>query len=69
MSADVIEFADHAKLHGNGARENVQRYFEAIGFGGLMPANTDGVCLPWIDHFLACMWLEGFKIVPLEPGD
>ena len=41
---------------GNGAREALM---------GCFPGMTEGMC----DSFLAKLWLDGFKIVPLDQGD
>jgi hypothetical protein len=46
---------------GNGAREKIIEYFEQEG----IPAE---VCPETTDHFIAWLWVEGFKIVPLT-GD
>jgi hypothetical protein len=43
------------KTHENIAREALLRYFEK---------DTSGV-----DHLLAWLWTEGFKIVPLDDED
>jgi hypothetical protein len=47
---------------GNGAREAMIATLENI---------PDGCWKPYehVDLILAHLWVEGFKVVPLEPGD
>jgi len=54
MTAQIIAFKPQTQP-GNGAREALTRDF------GLEPVEAD--------NMLACLWLAGFKIVPLDERD
>lgn len=47
---------------GNGAREKVKEYFEQEGIPDFAIDETT-------DHFLAWLWSEGFKIVPVKGNE
>jgi hypothetical protein len=48
---------------GNGAREALQRYFDEWPH---RPAARGELELRRVDHMLAWLWMQGFKVVPLE---
>lgn len=54
MSAALIQFPTPAPREGNGSLEVVRDYFESTAEA---------------DHFLANLWVSGFKVVPLEDSD
>ena len=55
MSDNVIKLGLY-RNPGNGAREALQRYFEGQQLAG-------------VDHLLAWLWINGFKVVPLDVKD
>lgn len=65
----VVDFETMKKtrkvLHpGNGAREAVDRYFAEQK----MVPHYDGK-MSETDYMLIWLWIEGFKVVPLGPGE
>ena len=52
MTDNVIKLSLY-RNPGNGARETLLRYFE-------------GQTMEGVDHLLAWLWIQGFKVVPLE---
>lgn len=60
--ANVIPFPE--KFRGNGAREALSRVLDAED--DLLSTNPP---LDLVDHLLAALWVEGYKVVPLEPDD
>jgi hypothetical protein len=63
--ADVIQLDEHRQPPnpGNGALEAVNRYLKAFPDLVAHTQADDG------SHFLAWLWQEGFKVVPVEPSD
>jgi hypothetical protein len=58
----IINLLEHQHRHkGNAAREALTEYFNETHNrpDDLTPA----------DHLIICLWLAGFKIVPLDPED
>ena len=54
----IVNLADY-RNKGNGAREALLKALGSAPFFEEMAA----------DHILASLWMAGFKVVPLEPGD
>lgn len=75
MTATLIQFPEQPPPNeGNGATRIVRDFFDNVYPACLMSrlqstpeqnaeAMHDG------DHFLACLWASGFKVVPLEESD
>lgn len=72
MPAQIIQFP--IPPTGNGAREVVKDYLERIHVARTLarcvadPVDV-AAALPDEDYFLAWLWSEGFKIVPLDDSD
>lgn len=81
MSGDVISFlrvkighSEDPTNPGNGALSAVRDYLERVNPARVMARSIlgkdeefEGIdALPDADHFLAWMWDQGFKIVPVE---
>lgn len=62
MTADVVNLSPY-RNPGNGAREALMRYTELPSVR-LEGGGDSGLCA--VDHLLARLWAEGFKIVPVE---
>lgn len=71
MTAEIVQFPEPPK--GNGAREVVRDYLDRVvparTMAKLFVSEFEGLdALPDVDHFLAWLWEQGFKIVPVgEP--
>jgi len=71
--ADIIKFPE--MLRGNGAREALERVLDAesdlyediIQSEGVRESDENHLSL--VDRLLTRLWIEGFKIVPVETND
>jgi len=72
MTAEIIDLpvVRVERIAGNGARETVQVYLERVHSARVMarviadPVDVDNA-LSDHDHFVAWLWQEGYKIVPV----
>jgi hypothetical protein len=64
----VIPFPVPEQFKGNGAREALERVLDTeCEIHPPDPEKDYALTLP--DRLLALLWVEGYKIVPLEDGD
>ena len=59
MTAEIIHLPER-RQPGNGAREALLEYFGR---------DADWPTAEFVDRLLTELWISGFKIVPLDPGD
>jgi hypothetical protein len=75
MVAHILQFPIKEPPHGgNGALDIVRDYLERVHAARVMARaileDLEGLdALPDGDHFLAWLWEQGFKIVPVEDDD
>lgn len=71
MSAEVVDLAlkRPAPNPGNGAREVALAYWRTYAENNGIGCTCGGWVEMMTDNMLGFLWNEGFKIVPLDPGD
>jgi hypothetical protein len=72
MPAIILQFPEPPK--GNGALEVVADYLERVHVcrtiaRGMVSKEESDDALPDADYFLAWLWSEGFKIVPIDADE